>query len=65
MKLSDEYKGLDGLRVNPFITPEKQLKVKAKFDCPNCGEQIEMLFTREDLSALIKGFDATKMRGPR
>lgn len=52
----DAYRGLDDLKVNPFITPQKELKAAAEFNCPICGERIKMLFTREDLKMLLQGF---------
>lgn len=53
--MSDAYKGLEDLRVNPFITPQKERKARAQFKCPICGETIEMIFSREDLKQLLKG----------
>jgi len=53
--MSDAYKGLDDLRVNPFVTQQKEPKVVANFKCPICGETIQMIFSREDLKQLMKG----------
>ena len=55
--MSEEPYTLDDLRVRPWITPKKTLMVKARFNCPLCGESIEMAFSKEDLKALIKGFE--------
>lgn len=54
----DAYRGLEDLRVNPFVTPEKQLKAVAEFNCPICGERVKMIFSRDDLKQLMKGLDA-------
>lgn len=60
MKMSDAYKGLDDLRVNPFVTPKQELKARAQFKCPMCGETIEMIFSKEDLKKLMKGIDVAR-----
>ena len=62
--LSDSYKGLDDLRVNPFITPQKQLMARATFKCPACGETVGMDFTGDDIKALWKGYQEGLRRGP-
>jgi len=54
--MSDKPSSLDDLRVHSFITPEKKLYVKASFNCPLCGERIEMSFTKADIKALLQGF---------
>jgi len=53
---------LDDLRrIRPWITPKRELKMKAAFNCPLCGELIEMAFTEDKLKELLKGF--IKARG--
>lgn len=47
------YRGLDSLRVDLAKALEK--KAVAKFNCPMCGQEIEMIFTREDVKALMEG----------
>lgn len=55
--MSDSYKGLEDLRVNPFMTPQKEMKAAAAFNCPICGERIQMIFSKEDLKQLMKGIN--------
>lgn len=62
--MSDVYKGLDDLRVNPFMTPQKEMKARAEFNCPICGERIQMIFSKEDLKQLMKGIDVGRTRRP-
>ena len=61
--MSDRYRGLDDLSVNPFIEARK-LYVKADFKCPICGEKISMQFTEEDLKQLLKKYQELYQRGP-
>jgi len=46
----------DLLGIRTFITPKKQMMMKAAFICPLCGEMIEMAFTEDKLKELLKGF---------
>ena len=59
--MSEEPHTLDDLRLRPFVTPKKEMMMKAAFTCPLCGELIEMAFTEDKLKELLKGF--IKARG--
>ncbi|GAI13367.1 unnamed protein product [marine sediment metagenome] len=59
--MSEEPHTLDDLRLRPFVTLKEKLTMKAAFNCPLCGERIEMAFTEDKLKELLKGF--IKARG--
>lgn len=61
--MSDVYKGLEDLRVNPFRPTKLEPTAVAEFNCPICGERIKMMFTEKDLKQLRRGIkDAISAR---